>query len=74
MICLFNSDFSAQIVTITLISDQRFVSMRLYYYDNTPSAYEPPGFIAATDEQKSIAFKYKPELINIGQAKLPYHG
>lgn len=48
--------------------------MRLYYYDNTPSAYEPPGFIAATDEQKSIAFKYKPELINIGQAKLPYHG
>ncbi|KAH0790817.1 Hop1 [Histomonas meleagridis] len=56
------------------LPSERFLSMRLYYYDDvTPPDYEPPGFSCAT-ETPNYEFVADSELIEIGgSVNTKYH-
>ncbi|RUP49271.1 HORMA domain-containing protein [Jimgerdemannia flammicorona] len=61
--------------TLKPLPDNRFITMKLYYYENiTPPDYEPPFFRpgSAAPEDR-FAFETKPEKIQVGEVETPYH-
>ena len=60
--------------TLPPLPQERYIAMRLYYYDDiTPNDYNPPGFEAATDAP-DFEFVNESERIEIGgEIKTKYH-
>ncbi|KAL0210898.1 hypothetical protein P9112_009196 [Eukaryota sp. TZLM1-RC] len=58
--------------TLTDIPNERYIVMKLFYYDHTPADYEPVFFRSATFDE---AFNYvsKPLKLEIGSVTTPYH-
>ncbi|KAK2957475.1 putative Meiosis-specific protein PAIR2 [Blattamonas nauphoetae] len=59
--------------TLSPIPKNRFLVMKLFYYDDiTPTEYEPAFFRPATNDE-SMAFHFKPLKLNLGHVETPYH-
>ncbi|KAK9729532.1 hypothetical protein K7432_000214 [Basidiobolus ranarum] len=58
--------------TLKPLPDNRFITMKLLYYDVAPSDYEPPLF-RPEDPDKRFVFEVEPERIDIGEVETPYH-
>lgn len=60
-------------------SERRFATFKLFYYDHTPSDYEPPHFHAGDVKQDKWYFSTHdsaetPERCSIGSVKTGFHG
>ncbi|KAI9102838.1 DNA-binding protein [Phlyctochytrium arcticum] len=59
--------------TLSALPPQAYITMKLFYYDETtPEDYEPPYFRAGDDDEK-FYFAHRPEKIRVGQIETPHH-
>ncbi|RUS17094.1 HORMA domain-containing protein [Endogone sp. FLAS-F59071] len=61
--------------TLKPLPDNRFITIKLYYYDDiTPPDYEPPFFRPGSSAPEDrFAFETKPEKIQVGEVETTYH-
>ena len=58
--------------TLAPIEGKAYVTLRLEYFDDTPSDYQPPYFKAA-DVDTDFLFDVLKEKVNMGDVTTPYH-
>lgn len=59
--------------TLAPLPDDRVISMKLLYTDDTPKNYEPPLFCAAPNDSTNCWFENRPLRLSPGKVRTPYH-
>ncbi|CAG8515033.1 8651_t:CDS:10, partial [Racocetra persica] len=61
--------------TLKPLPDNRYIVIKLHYYENvTPADYEPPFFRASNLAEEGLIFNSRPEKIPVGEVDTAYHG
>jgi meiosis-specific protein HOP1 len=59
--------------TLKHIPGDKYLTMKLTYEDNTPSDYQPPGFVDDAVGTEGVRFFKEPQEMQLGSVATPYY-